>query len=346
MTQPTLTLSPGLNNWLTELYDQARKQRLPDFKQWCFRSLQGLLHFDSGLWATRSDLQQLKHEHWVDDTCVFNQTADFMANYFTIVSQSDTPDPLNLHLVAHPGKFYSIWDCCPKAQWIKTDYYTKHCRQFGVENAISALTLPTANSAVSHVFSFYRTSEEDEFSENETLLADFILPNLVESFRINVLSTFSQTQDKGESFRAVLDRFGEMLEAEAGFYQLMRQKGLLENTRVNIPGLEDVTSSSQIELAGLKLDIVFTDGLLYLEVSEGSELAKLSQREYQVLALLSKGFSSKDTAKTLSDDNPNQKITANTVNTHRSNIYKKLGVSNKTQATAYFFTHTTKVNHR
>jgi DNA-binding CsgD family transcriptional regulator len=331
-----------LGQWLNELYNQARLQQLSQFKLWCFDSLKVLMHFDSGLWATRSDLRELRREHWVDDTCLFNQADDFMANYIKIDSLSNITDPLNQHLISHPGKFFSIWDCCPKAQWVETDYYLKHCRLFNVENAISALTLPTEDSAVSHVFSFYRADSTNEFTADEILLADFILPNLVEAFRINVLSSFCQTLIKGKVFRAVLDRFGEMMEAEFGFYQLMHKKGLLEKSRVNIPELNGITSSSQLQLAGLKLDITFNDGLFYLEASEGSLIENLSKREYQVIELLSKGCSSKDIANCLSSDMPNNQITAHTVNTHLSNIYKKLNVKHKAGATACFLNYAAK----
>ncbi|MCJ8273870.1 MAG: hypothetical protein MJK04_31285, partial [Psychrosphaera sp.] len=188
VSQPALPLSPALSQWLDELYTQARQQRLSDFKQWCFSSMQGLLRFDSALWATRSDLQKLKPDHWVDDTCLFKQPDEFMDNYGKVVMSANTPDPLNQHLGGNPGQFFSIWDCCPKDQWYQSDYYLKHCRLYGVENAISALTLPRENSVVRHVFSFYRAGRDDEFSADETLLADFMLPNLVEAIRINVLS--------------------------------------------------------------------------------------------------------------------------------------------------------------
>ncbi len=342
--QTAMPLAPALSQWLDELYTQARQQRLSDFKQWCFSSMQGLLRFDSALWATRSDLQKLKPDHWVDDTCLFKQPDEFMDNYAKVVMSANTPDPLNQHLGGHPGQFFSIWDCCPKTQWYQSDYYLKHCRIFGVENAISALTLPRENSIVRHVFSFYRANVADEFTADETLLANFMLPNLVEAIRINVLSTFSKTQHKGESFRAVLDRYGEILEAETGFCLLMKQKALFDKTqahetRVDIPGLDQIISSDARTLNGLKTDIVFSDGLFYVEISENSRLGELSMREYQILELISSGLSSKDIAQMLSENDPTQPIKTNTVNTHRANIYRKIGVKHKTAATAYFLTH-------
>jgi DNA-binding CsgD family transcriptional regulator len=338
VTQAALLLTPQLSHWLDELYVQAKKQPLHDFKHWCFGSLQPLLRFDSALWGTRSDLLELRREHWVDDMCVFNQPDEFMANYVALEQQANTTDPLNVYLYHHPGQFYSIWDCCDKAIWYQSDYYLKHSKLFGVENAISALVLPSENSVVSHVFSFFRADASDEFSADETLLANFILPNLIEAFRVNLLSSFGQTSDTGGSFRAVLDRYGAILEAENGFYQLMQDQGLMANTKVSIPGLEEMNTSAQLKVQDLQLITVFDDGLLYIEAKEGSLLAKLSEREYQVLELLSTGITTKEIAEFLSTDNPKQPIKANTVNTHLTAIYKKLKVTDKNAATAVFLT--------
>ena len=340
MQQPSIPLSSQLSNWLGELYSQARQQSLIEFKQWCFSSLQQLLRFDSGLWATRSDLKSLRTDHMVDDIYLYNQTTDgFMANYAKVTQNASTPDPVNQYTAQHPGKFASIWQCCPKEQWHQSDYYLKHCHLYGIETGISAIIQSTENSAVNHAFSFFRAKIDDEFSHQEILLANFILPNLVESFRVCVLSSFRKTQDKGESYRAVLDRFGELLEAEAGFCQLMQQHSLLENTRVNIPDIDSIISSGQLSSAGLQFDIIFSEGLLYIEARVSSLLNQLTEREYQICELLSKGLSSKEIANYLPKDKPSKGIKTNTVSSHLTNAYRKLKVTHKSAATAYFLKH-------
>lgn len=349
LQQASIPLSPQLSHWISELYSKARQKPVKEFKQWCFKSLQQLFPFDRGLWATRSDLKALRTEHMVDDISLYNQADNFMANYEKVTQNVNVPDPVNQYCAQHPGKFASIWQCCPKAQWHQSDYYLKHCHLFGIETGISAIIGSTDNSAVIHAISFFRAEPDDDFTDHEILLADFILPNLVESFRICVLSSFSKTQDKGESYRAVLDRFGELLEAEAGFYQLMQRQSLLENTRVNIPELNKIKASSQLSCAGLTFDITFNEGLLYIEASESSLLYKLTEREYQICELLTKGLNSKEIANYLSGSNlsgsnlsknkANQQIKTNTVSSHLTNIYRKLKVKHKSAATAYFLKH-------
>jgi DNA-binding NarL/FixJ family response regulator len=53
--------------------------------------------------------------------------------------------------------------------------------------------------------------------------------------------------------------------------------------------------------------------------------SKLSKRQYEVYSLLQRGYTNSDIANTLF-------LTVNTVKTHLANIYKKLEVSNRTEA--------------
>lgn len=334
--QLKLQLTPQLGHWLDQLYQQAQCQPFDSFKHWCFSSLKQLIPFESGLWATRSDMLNLQHVHWVEDTCLHNLPDDFMANYFTIASKPDNPDPLNHHLTGNPNQFFEIWDACPPEHWYQTDYYLQHCRLFKIEQAISAMTLPTEQSVVSHVISFYRQSPNDPFSANEKLLVNFILPNLVEAFRSNVLNTFSQVDDNPSAVRAVLDRFGEIVDAEEGFLSLMVEKQLLLQTKVNMPQLLEITTSASFVIADITLKINFTDGLFYVTAFESILTDKLTKRQKEICELMVKGVTNQEIANilanTIQPDTPLQKTT---VNAHMRNIFGLLRVTSRAAATAY-----------
>lgn len=342
MTIAQISLNSDLSQWLTQLYVGAERCHPTEFKQWCFEFTLKQLKFDSALWATRSDLQDLQQEHWVTDTKVFNQQNEFMKNYQAIAQKAGSSDQLNQFLIENPSQFFTIWDVCPQKLWYTSDFYLEHCVKFGIEQAISAMTLPTKNSAVSHVISFYRANKDDEFSRNEILVADFVLPHLIEAFRHNVLGTFTRSQDKGQSFRAVLDRYGAMMEAEDGFLQLMQKHQMLNNSKVKIPTLNHSYHSDEYRHHQLQLNTQFNEGLFYVEASESSKLESLTKRELQILDLLSKDFNPAETAEFLSKQPPKKNLSANTVNTHRRNIYKKLGVSHGAAAAVYYLTHKNK----
>lgn len=57
------------------------------------------------------------------------------------------------------------------------------------------------------------------------------------------------------------------------------------------------------------------------------QLDKLSAREQEMIVFLSQGYTNKEIAKSL-------EISPNTVKTHLSRLFEKLGVSNRTQAVA------------
>ena len=60
------------------------------------------------------------------------------------------------------------------------------------------------------------------------------------------------------------------------------------------------------------------------------DLAELSEREWEVLELVAKGFTNKQITEALS-------VSANTVKFHLQNIFQKLGVSNRTEAAGYYY---------
>ena len=70
--------------------------------------------------------------------------------------------------------------------------------------------------------------------------------------------------------------------------------------------------------------------LEYRDGGDGSTSVKLSVREQEVLELLSKGLKYKEIAEQLF-------ISTETVRRHATNIYAKLGVSNRMQAVNKYF---------
>jgi DNA-binding NarL/FixJ family response regulator len=98
-----------------------------------------------------------------------------------------------------------------------------------------------------------------------------------------------------------------------------------------VMGGKAMLNALQLILAGERYvpDLVLTSGQSWeakgAGPGTGSPLGKLSRRERDVMSLLTKGHSNKEIAKEL-------QIEAVTVALHLSSIYRKLGVTNRTQA--------------
>ncbi len=332
-------LSDDLSEWIIQLYRHAQNEKPRAFKRWCFSAIESLLRFDSGLWASRSDLQQMNQEFWAVDGWLYRQPEAFLSNYAVVSSKLGDSDPLNQHLKSHQDQFFAIWDCCPKAQWYKGDFYREHCRHFAIENAISALTTATEASAVRHVFSFYRAEADDEFTPQEIALANALLPHLVEAFRINLLSVFDNSVDKGKTCRAVVDRYGEVMEAESGFIELMQHHQLLSDKKVKLGELSQITAKTDFTLEDLMFQVQLYEGLFFIEVSESAKLTELSVKESEVLALLSKGYTNIGIAQILRQKNNSDTPSHHTVKNHVASILKKLDVEHRVCAAAYYLAH-------
>lgn len=321
-----LSLNTELSEWIALLHNQSLSLSWTDFKPWCFRHLQKLCPFDSGLWWSRSDLADKEHAHWAEDTSLFNQSVEFMQNYADIAARPNNPDPLNRHLNTNPGTFFSIWDVMDKARWYQTDYYKEHCALYGIENAISVLTLPSSCSNVSHIFSFYRQRAEHEFTVAEKSLLGSLLPHLLQAFSCNLLSSLSHANQAALS--GVIDRYGEIIVAEEGLRQFMLDKGMLAGNRITLPNLQYISGPTKLQLDDMALDLSFHEGLIALQVHQSSLAAKLTPRQKEICQLITKGLSNKEIAHLLG-------LKISTINNHVQQAFKVLKVHTREAATAY-----------
>lgn len=96
---------------------------------------------------------------------------------------------------------------------------------------------------------------------------------------------------------------------------------LLEAIRSATEGIPLVSSTISQKILNV---LQQKDGKIKVPVGGEDEL-HLTVREYDVLGLVTKGYSNKDVARELN-------ITVNTVKTHLRNIYRKLGVDDRAQA--------------
>ena len=96
-----INLSPQLSQFILTLYQGALKKSLAEFKSWAFEHMQTIIHFDSGLWLSRSDMINPIPIYLAEDTYLFNQAADFIENYHRIRYKHCRPRQAmgrNLHL--------------------------------------------------------------------------------------------------------------------------------------------------------------------------------------------------------------------------------------------------------
>ena len=327
MTENTKTTTQDtkqLADWLHTLHNSAQLIAQNQFKQWCFEHIKQLVNFDSALWISRSDMDDKVNVHWRDDACLYNQAPGFIENYAKIDAQPQNVDHLNQRLLSSPGEFFSIWECCDKQQFMQSSYYLEHCVPYHIENAISALMLPGEFSSISHIFSFYRADTDNDFSQQDKQLAGFIFPHILEAYQSNLLSSF--TDKTTTRFHGIIDRFGKVVMSQTGFIEYLKTQGLYRDSTVNIAGIENLTSASEIHIGDSHLKIDYQDGLFYIDIKDLSK--QLTSRQIEIGRYAAKGYSNQEIGKMLG-------LSPNTINNHLSKIFQKLGINCKTKLISF-----------
>ncbi|WED22902.1 helix-turn-helix transcriptional regulator [Vibrio sp. JC009] len=318
-TEPSLLES--LSGTIKNIYRIANESSLVDFKQLAYQQVINHIQTDSGIWVTRSDMNS--HEYiatkLADDTYLYNQPEAFMDNYQRVMTSGTEQDWVFVQLVKNQGKVIDLFDVMPEEEWLKTPSYTDHCAKFGLEQIISCMS-PATENTITHLISLYRADRAKPFSEKDKQTYQLLFPHLVESFRINILSSFKRPSTKLNCTRAVCDRFGFIIEAESAFYSMA--ENIISQGKIDLDFDSAQTHSQLFVDKDLHINIDFIQGAFYIEVIQQTQL-KLTKREKQIAALVSQGLPDKSISEQL-------EISPSTVNNHLNNIFKKVRVKNRT----------------
>jgi DNA-binding CsgD family transcriptional regulator len=323
-----IELTPKLNQFILTLYQGAYEKSLSDFKPWVFQYLQNVIQFNSGLWLSRSDMTKPIPVHWVDDTYLFNQPVNFMENYQRLATMPNNIDPLHDKLLNAPDKVISLWEAySSREEWYQTNYYQDHSKKYEIEHMLSTLALSKSNSCISHVLSFYRKDREQSFLKEEIETIELLIPHLVEAFRINILNSLQSSLIEKSSLKAIIDRFGKVIEADKSFKKLLTTENLLINEQVQFE-IIDYLLPSTLHKNNITIKVQPFNGLFLVELLEQNLIKGLSKKQKEVAELLSKGLVDKKISAILD-------IKLSTVRYHLKNIYKELGVNSRYEAISY-----------
>jgi DNA-binding CsgD family transcriptional regulator len=320
-----MSWSDSLNVLIVKIYRQSMELPLNEFRLYVFEQAKGVIHFDSGIWVTRSQLRQPINEL---DTFLYSQPEAMIQNYARVLHKCGLIDPLfEKGTLLHGKTQYS------DAQDLKNNsklnpIYEEHCKRFNIEHGLST-HIRASQREVIHVVSFYRAERSNPFNEQERQYIEWLMPHFVESFRLNLLQHFRRFAT-GTGFSAICDCFGTIIEAEDGF---LRRLGLssdsdsgvnrikLDFEQLPTDGFVTINHNTQLKVSN-------SGGLFYLELQHARALSELTHRQQQLVDELVKGLPDKIIA-----DNLN--ISLKTVRNQLSTIYKKLNVNGRTATIAY-----------
>lgn len=310
-----------LNQLVQELYRVAYSSPISEFKQKCFELIAPVILFDSGTWITRCEHEIPFYEA---DSFTYNLPDGFMDYYHQLSDVSTQVHQVFGVMLGNMGKTLDILDVVPQDEWYGSDMYQLYCEKFNLHHSLMTVWMNSVNQAI-HVITFARHEKAAPFTQEDKLAKQFLVPNLVEALRVNILNSFKHGVGGENSYRAVSDRYGNLFEAEEGFIAKATELGLLKERAISVELLDSGVSwhNEQHQLYSQNFN-----GLMYLELNTSSLSELMSPRKLQLCQYLVEGKSNKEMAKVLD-------LSPDTVSNHLKEIFKLLNVTSRHQAIAY-----------
>ncbi len=312
-----MKLTPELGLFIKDLYNIAMEQPLDLFKKTVLERLDLFLPVDSAIWVSISKVKSL-HNH--NDTFTYKQPDGCLDNYIKYPEVCNQVENMGILLFENLNITMDLHELTPGKNWQETDLYLKHARKFDQDHALITMTKNPINNILNTI-SFNRGEVSGEFTAQEKAIKQFIMPHIIESFRINILNSFNRNESDNDSYRAVVDKYGQLIEAEEGFLTLLNKFNLINNYQVDMSKIIDN------EFNGLKLitNNLKGDGLRYIEAIDLREKPKLTERKKQICRLLAQGLTDKEIAKELN-------VTSVTISKHLQDVNKIFNVGSRYQA--------------
>jgi DNA-binding CsgD family transcriptional regulator len=310
-----------LGRLVMTLHRLAATSATGDFQRLAFDALQAELAFDSGIWATGV----MNPGPTLHSIYAHNQPAEMMQAWQQMASH----DTLLAETLRRPGQTLRATadgpeGCPPFLQEVRS-----HAHRFGMEQVVGTSYIDPALGLVEG-FALYRATREARFTEPERLLTQHALPHLIEAWRINRLRLIREEHPASTTALslAVCDGKGLLRTAGAAFATLMRQEWpdwrgpripaqWLSGTRKNFVGHSIAAALEPI------------NDLWLVRLRRRAPLDSLTSREIDIARRFGLGMNYQEIAAELH-------ISPATVRNHLSNVYGKLGVSNKIELAKLF----------
>ncbi|MBB1489215.1 helix-turn-helix transcriptional regulator [Oceanospirillum sp. D5] len=192
--------------------------------------------------------------------------------------------------------------------------YRLYCEKYSLHHSLMTISVAPENQLM-HIVTLARHDADQPFTTEEKQIKECLVPCLIGALKVNILNGFQSTSlpaDKAaQNARAVLDHYGNIIEAEDGFWNLNQQYRLIHQGKLPIP---ETLLDGIFEVKGIPFTAQSAHGLLYIQVHNDHKRL-LSRRQQQVLELIRQGKSNKEIASVL-------QITEATVKNHVKSILK------------------------
>ncbi|MFY0677827.1 MAG: hypothetical protein JXR18_11140 [Neptuniibacter sp.] len=303
-----------------ELYQEAKLRPPSEYKQWAMQKSADLIGFDSGVWGDGGNTLE------VFSLFLFNQSQEMLENYGRLLAEG-MEDDLTAKIIENLGSAVAQEDFID--DWLSHPWYQAHCHKFGMEQACS-MAFYRPNIDLFTCIAYYRDDINRPFTDEEKALKELIDPHLREAYEISMLlnmaSELRASVAEDEAF-ALVQSDGTVNYCN-DYMVLLLRSGVIDLGKAIFPEsfMEKVTTLQPFKYK----DTFFTpskldSGLIFLSAHKAGRVdLNLTEKEREVAIQLASGYSYKKIGLILGKS-------PKTIQNQAASIYKKLGVSNKTE---------------
>lgn len=293
-----------------------------DFQRLAFEALNAELAFDSGIWATGV----MNPGAILHSAFAYRQPPEVVAAWQELAAQ----DTLLAETLRRPGQTLRATADGPVDGPPFRPELSAHARRYGMEQVLATSYLDPVLGLIEG-FSLCRADRSARYSEPERLLVQHALPHMVEAWRnVRLRMVRHELPPAAPSGRAlgICDRQGRLHAAGPDFAGLMR----LEWNGWCGPMIpQQWLAGGQRPFIGRHIAATLRpiNDLWLVQLRHRAPMDSLTPREIDIARRFGLGLSYQEIAGELH-------IAPATVRNHLSNIYGKLGVSNKVELAKLF----------
>jgi DNA-binding CsgD family transcriptional regulator len=311
-----------LSALLLDLHAASDSLPFPDFQREALRLVQAVLPFDSAVWGVGT--YQANGIPQIFSMFLFEQPPEMLASYERVKDR----DQAFAAAMSSPGTTMNI--AAADIQWGPGSEPIKaHIERYGMAHTLTTLTRGPITELAGAIC-LYRADPAAPFSERERAMQQALVPHLLALYdrsRIQFLANRRRpARERRGRPAAIVDGKGMLHSANPSFVKLLLAEwpewhGPMV-PRELLAGLGATRSATAFNR--IVAEVTPVNDVFLLNLREITVCDDLSQREWDVALAFGGGMSHKEVAQHLD-------IAPGTVRNHLSNVYAKLGVSNKAE---------------
>lgn len=306
-------LDGQIDSLIRHLYGSVLRVPLASFRTWALEQLHPLIDFDAALWGT--GLLAAERFHYVAQIGLDE-------HYARHLEQTLALNPIRQGILERMGEPVAMNDVYPDADFFQSELYRQLFQPYGIERILGSGHYEP-RSDLSTLISLYRRERARVFTDQDRYVMARLLPHLIGAANHACFIHLELRQPQTpNTAAAICDRHGCYYEVQERFLDLIElSQPAPAEQRLPFPV---PTPGSEVVHAGLIARAEPLGDLVVVYLRPQQVLDRLTEREREIVHWITHGLSFKEVAKKLG-------VATSTVANHLYRIYKKLGVSSRTE---------------